>query len=273
MFIIHSKEPHMIKKLFASTALALVAASPAFALTNPGFEAGNTSGWFPTIPNGGLQVVGYGTPGAMVNVVDDVYITDPITGNPVPTTILSRAVDAVPTSLLAGTGGVGNYFGLIETCAANVAAVNCPSAMTATFNLGGPVSAYGDYFLARLFTAEYLPNYNDSVTISYFGAGSATALATDVVSVQSIGTGQPDSGWFAFGVPVGTQSIYVQVDNVALVPFGGNPNDKLYNRPIVAIDYAAAVTPVPEADASAMMLAGLGVLGLVARRRKAKSVA
>jgi MYXO-CTERM domain-containing protein len=62
------------------------------------------------------------------------------------------------------------------------------------------------------------------------------------------------------------------VDNVAIVPYLGNPQDNLYNRPIVAIDYAAAVTPVPEADASAMMLAGLGVLGLIARRRAKRTV-
>lgn len=268
----------MLKKLVYALALTGLASGQAFALTNPGFETGTTAGWFPTIPTGGLSAVGYGTPEATVKVVDEVYTVD-ANGDSVVTEILSRAVDAVPTAFLPGTVGVGNSFGLIETCAAGVPALACESSSTFTFNLGGPVSSYGDYFLARLFTADFLPNYNDSVTISYFGAGSATALQTDTVSVQTMlatpgGPIYTDSGWQAFGVPVGTQSIFVQVDNVSIVPYKGLATDKLWNRPIVAIDYAAAipVTPVPEADASAMMLAGLGVLGMVARRR-AKRVA
>ena len=256
----------MLKKLVYALALTGLASGQAFALSNPGFESGTTAGWFPTVPAGGLSVVAYGSPAATVNVVDDIE----------PAYSHLSIVDAVPTGDLPGTIGVGGYVGLIETCAASIAAVDCASATSMTFNLGGPVSAYGDYFLARLFTADWESNYNDSVTINYFGAASGTPLQTDVISVQSMDAGGSpfDSGWQAFGVPVGTQSIFVQVDNVAIVPYLGNPLDSLYNRPIVAIDYAAAiaVTPVPEADVSAMMLAGLGVLGLVARRRAKRTV-
>jgi hypothetical protein len=257
----------MFKKLVYALALTGLASGQAFALSNPGFESGNTSGWFPTAPASGLSVVAYGSAAATVNVIDDIY-------GPAPYTYFSPVVDAVATADLPGSMGVGSYAGLIETCAASIAAVDCTSTTAMTFNLGGPVSAYGDYFLARLFTADWDTNYNDSVTIRYFGAASGTALATDVISVQSMDASgiSYDSGWQAFGVPVGTQSIFVQVDNVAIVPYLGNPQDNLYNRPIVAIDYAAAVTPVPEADASAMMLAGLGVLGLIARRRAKRTV-
>lgn len=262
----------MLKKLVYALALTGLASGQAFALSNPGFESGTNAGWFPTAPAGGLSVVAYGSAAATVNVIDDIY-------GPAPYTYFSPTVDAVSAADLPGSVGVGSYVGLIETCAASVAALECPSTTAMTFNLGGPVSAFGDYFLARLFTADFDPNYNDSVSISYFGAASGTALATDVISVQSMlatpsGALSYDSGWQAFGVPVGTQSIFVQVDNVAIVPYLGNPKDNLYNRPIVAIDYAAAiaVTPVPEADASAMMLAGLGVLGLIARRRAKRTV-
>lgn len=259
----------MLKKLVYALALTGLASGQAFALTNSGFESGTNAGWFPTAPAGGLSVVAYGSPAATVNVIDDIY-------GPAPYTYFSPVVDAVSAADLPGSVGVGSYVGLIETCAASVAALDCTSTTTMTFNLAGPVSAYGDYFLARLFTADWDTNYNDSVTIRYFGAASATALATDVISVQSMDAGGTpyDSGWQAFGVPVGTQSIFVQVDNVAIVPYLGNPQDNLYNRPIVAIDYAAAiaVTPVPEADVNAMMLAGLGVLGLVARRRAKRTV-
>jgi len=252
----------MLKKLVYALALTGLASGQAFALTNPGFETGTTAGWSPTIPTVGLSVAAYGTSGAVVSVVDDY-------SNLVPTEILSRAVDAVPTGLLSGTTGVGSYFGLLETCPAGTAALSCTSTTTFTFNLSGPVSVYGDYFLARLFTADYDSNVaNDSVTITYSGVSGSTS---DVVSVQSMNPTADmaiaDSGWQAFAVPVGTQNIVIQVENA-----GATTTDALYNRPIVAIDYASAiqVSPVPEADASAMMLAGLGVLGMVARRRNSR---
>lgn len=238
------------------TALAAFAASPAFALNNPGFEAGlgaNPAGWI--TPSGTLTSVASGT---SVSVIDDAYY-------PTPTTIYNVAVDAVS----------GNNFGLLETCPAGVAALSCPSSMAFSFNLGGPVSNFGDVLWLRLLTAEYDgANYNDSVSVSYFGTAMGPALAVDTISVQSMNpTSDPaiaDSGWKGFGVPVGTNSIMVQLNNVANFPI--IPSDNYYNRPIAALDYEAApVTPVPEAETSAMMLAGLGVLGLVARRRNRKA--
>jgi hypothetical protein len=247
----------MIRKsvsIAALAALASFAATPAFALNNPGFEAGlgaNPTGWI--TPLGGMTSVASGT---MVSVIDDAYYA-------APTEIYSVAVDAVS----------GNNFGLLETCPANIAALNCPSSVAFSFNLGGPVSTYGDTLWMRLFTADFdVANYNDSVSVSYFGAAMGPALATDTLSVQTMSNDglYPDTGWKGFGVPVGTNSIMVQLNNVAAFPI--IPSDANYNRPIVALDYEAApVTPVPEAETSAMMLAGLGVLGLVARRRKSRT--
>jgi hypothetical protein len=238
----------MLKKLVYALALTGLASGQAFALSNPGFEAGlgaNPAGW--VSPLGTVTSVASGT---TVDVIDD-------TGTP--TSIYSAAVDAMS----------GNNFGLIETCAANIAVANCTSTVSFSFNLGGPVSNSGDMLWMRLFTADYdAANYNDSVSVSYFGASSGAALQTDTISVQSMADVglNTDSGWQGFAVPVGTQSMMVQLNNVSSTLV---PSDALYNRPIVALDYAAAVqvSPVPEADASAMMLAGLGVLGMVARRR------
>ncbi|MDZ7856218.1 PEP-CTERM sorting domain-containing protein [Sphaerotilus sp.] len=246
----------MIRKSFSTAVvagLATFALSPAFALNNPGFEAGvgaNPAGWI--TPLGTVTSVASGT---TVRVIDDAYF-------PAPTEILARSVDAVS----------GNNFGLLETCPASTAALDCASNVAFSFNLGGPVSNVGDILWLRLFTADYLPaDYNDSVTVSYFGASSASALNSDTLSVQTMaddGGLNTDSGWKGFAVPFGTQSLMVQINNVATNPIIFS--DNLYNRPIVALDYEAApVTPVPEAGTSAMMLAGLGVLGLVARRRSA----
>jgi hypothetical protein len=244
----------MLKKLVYALALTGLASGQAFALNNPGFESGlgaNPAGWL--TPLGTLTSVASGT---TVHVVDDAYYA-------APTEIYSVAVDAVS----------GNNFGLLETCPAGVDALVCPSSVSFSFNLGGPVSNYGDVLWMRLFTADFdAANYNDSVSVSYFGTSSVTALQVDSLSVQSmIDDGlYPDTGWKGFGVPIGTNSIMVQVNNVANFPT--IPSDNNYNRPIVALDYfAAPVTPVPEAETSAMLLAGLGVLGMVSRRRSKRA--
>lgn len=245
----------MIRKSFSAAVVAgltAFAVSPAFALNNPGFEAGvgaNPAGWIS--PLGTVTSV---ASGSTVRVIDDAYFVTP-------TEIYSTNVDSMS----------GNNFGLFETCPASTAVLNCSSNVAFSFNLGGPVSNYGDILWMRLFTADFLPaDYNDNVSVSYFGASSLSALTTDTISVQTMYAEglNTDSGWKGFAVPVGTQSLQVQMNNVATNPIIFA--DNLYNRPIVALDYdAAVVTPVPEAGTSAMMLAGLGVLGLVARRRSA----
>lgn len=262
----------MLKKLVYALALTGLASGQAFALTDAGFE--NANNW--VTPVGGLTRVQYGAPEATVHVIEDAI------PGVAPRTLADVVVDAVSASDLAAasgvaSSGVGSSFGLIETCAANILAANCSASQAYTFNLGGPVSNYGDFFLVRLMTADYETPFNDKVTVTYYGTSGV--LATDHVSVFSEVPGDQtwietqgywDSNWAAFGVPVGTNAISVQVENRADSTAAGYlPGDELYNRPVVAVDYAPAmaVTPVPEADVTAMMLAGLGVLGMVSRRR------
>lgn len=252
----------MIRKSVSSAVLALLAAaavSPAFALNNTGFEDGNTNNW--VTPVGSLSA--YGTAGTTVSLIDDGYgLYAPISASVTPI--------------------VDSYFGLLSlpcTDPANVA--TCTSSISFTANLGGAVSRAGDLMWVRLLTSDFRDNsgpapYNDYVSVSYFGTGSTAALATDTISVDSMwtedlnGDGVPDnnaydSGWRGFAVPVNTNSITVTLAN--------GPAGDMYNRPFAALDYYAAppVVAVPEADSVAMMLAGLGVLGVVARRRKAKA--
>ena len=245
----------MLKKIVSALALTGLASGSAFALNNPGFEdslGANPPGWI-SVPQGAnsgtLTSVASNT---NVKVIDDGWGFGQI-----------YSVDVESMS--------GNNFGLIETCPVGTAALSCTSATTFSFNLGGPVAAVGDTLWLRLFTADFdAVGYNDSVSVSYFGASAVNALAVDTISVATMAANglNTDSGWQGFFVPVGTQSLMVQINNVAAVPV--TLQDQLYNRPIVALDYDA-VTPVPEADATAMMLAGLGVLGMVARRRTRKA--
>ena len=244
----------MLKKIVYALALTGLASGQAFALTNAGFEAGlgaNPAGWI--TPLGTMTAVASGT---TVRVIDDAYFATP-------TEIYAASVDAMS----------GNNFGLLETCPASTPVLSCTSNVAFSINLGGPVSNYGDVLWMRLFTADFIPaDYNDSVSVSYYGVSSGSALQVDTVSVQSMYNEglNTDSGWKGFAVPIGTNSLTVELNNVANFPV--IPSDHLYNRPIVALDYAAAVvTPVPEAETSAMMLAGLGVMGLLARRRSKRA--
>lgn len=237
----------MFKKIAFAAALAAVSASPAFAVTDAGFETG-TSGWI-TLP----------TPdGALLSAVDSgttLHTINDETGTP-----FSYAHDdGVPgTGVLAADG---SKFGLLEICAAST--VTCGSNSAYTLNLAGPVSKYGDVLWLRLMTEDYTAGalYNDSIKVSYYGAGSTSALGTDAISVASMLSAPIplyyDSGWKGFAVPVGTQNMLITLTNA-------DP----YNRPLGLIDYTAA--PVPEADSIAMMLAGLGVLGFVSRRRQVR---
>jgi hypothetical protein len=263
----------MLKKLAYALTLTALASGQAFALTDPGFEVANN--W--VTASGGLTRVQYGTPGATVAIRDDAYDMQPDGYGGL---VANVTVGATPTGELPGSIGVGSSFGLIETCAASIKINDCASTAQAyTFNLGGPASAAGDYFLVRLMTADYEPEFNDKVTITYYGL--AGNLGSDHVSVFTENPADPywvetggywDSRWAAFAVPTGTNSIGVQVENRADVTAPGyEVGYEKYNRPIVAIDYAAAVSPVPEADVTAMMLAGLGVLGMVARRRNKRA--
>jgi hypothetical protein len=236
----------MIRKFVVSAALAACAATPALALTNPGFEdslGANPTGWV-TVPSGTPST------GSLTSVV---------TGTPA--TVIDDGYGLYPSyTANDGMGGIdamaGSRFGLLDTCAPSTPSAACQFSAVYSFNLGGPVSNYGDMMWIRLLTQDWEAQYNDYVSVSYFGASSTTALATDTLSATM---SVVDSGWQGFGVPVGTQSLQISLVNVG----------DAYNRPIAALDYQFAA-PVPEADTLAMMLAGLGVLGVVARRRKAK---
>jgi len=203
----------MLKKLAYALVLTGLVSGQAFALTDPGFENGNN--WI--TPVGGMTRVTYGSPQANVDVRDDAYNMQPDGYGGILATV---TVDAVATAMLPGSVGVGSSFGLIETCAASVKVADCAGSSNAfTFNLGGPVSTYGDYFLVRLMTADYELNFNDKVTVTYYGTSGV--LGADHVSVFSENAadtnwvetqGYWDSNWAAFGVPVGTNAIMVQVE-------------------------------------------------------------
>jgi hypothetical protein len=224
----------MIKKLALALTLAGLASSSAFAVTNAGFEAG-TTGWN-NLNGATLQSVLSGT---SVSLTDDF---SPAT--------YSTTIDAVS----------GTSFGLLTV--ADPAYLPGPGSTVSTqawsLNLSGPNSNAGDMFYMRLLTMDSAwAGYDDAVTVTFNGTTSYSLSAATMG-----GLGHYDTGWMGYAMPTGTQNIMITTTNYFDV-------DGL-NKPIVALDFAAAA-PVPEPESMAMMLAGLGALGFVARRRKSRA--
>lgn len=224
----------MLKKFVSMLALVGLFSAPAMALTDPGFEAG-TAGWDANTINGSVTRMTSG----VFTVFDDRsgdfntgYNVDPVSGSA--------------------------YGLLVSDYAAG------PTQMR-SFNLSGTPTVAGDSMFFRLFSAETdLAHNNDYFTVTYNNVLGQTSSMTWHVSDTYAALGvnpatqvAPDSGWIEFAPLVGTTSVAVKLYDVSA--------DGL-TPPMVAVDFVAA--PVPEADASAMMVVGLGVLGLLARRRR-----
>jgi hypothetical protein len=65
------------------------------------------------------------------------------------------------------------------------------------------------------------------------------------------------------------QAINVTVENLLLASTGATPSLAFVEKKFVGLTpFMVAVTPVPEAETYAMMLAGLGLVGFAAARRR-----
>lgn len=102
----------------------------------------------------------------------------------------------------------------------------------------------------RFLTEDYSP-YNDALTIQYKKLGD-TAFTT--LPVLNVSNSDPDSGWKSFLLPTSTIFLKVQLQNQ------GDGSVRSYGL----LDIA----PVPEPETYGMLLAGLGLMGAIARRRR-----
>lgn len=233
----------MIRKLLSVAALAAMATTPVFAASPAaGFEADAAPFAFTT---GGTVTTATAGP---VTIFDDTFgdFVTPYDVNPQHGTNFGLLIPTYPT-------------------------VSGASSMS-TFSLSSPTTAAGDILWVRLFSAEFdAVNHNDYFTVTFSNnVDPANTFNWSVSDTLTYTYGNPpspsmaqDSGWLNLSsvMPVGTNSIVFNVYNVSAD--GGN-------MPVVAVDYTPA-TPVPEADAVSMMLAGLGVLGFAVRRRSKRA--
>jgi len=234
----------MFKTLASACLLVLgLAADPARAVGDLGFETGSTQGW------------SVSADGALLSAESRRTLT------------LVDEADSSFTSTATLTPAAGSYFGLLQMGAMPATDQLWPSSYSsqASFSLDPSLSTGGTLYL-RLLTSDYWystpatpggPAYDDQITVRYDGdASSAQGLsASFILGAGAVG----DSGWQAFALRPGTQQVQVTLTNYY--------NVEASNAPLAAIDFSA--TAVPEPSSFALMALGLGVLLRVRSRSRA----
>lgn len=116
-------------------------------------------------------------------------------------------------------------------------------------------------------------NLTNHLTVEDGASTTTDTSSAGARSANAYGTGRRAGGagvvgGFGINTSVRMLQVLTNSSNVPTAKFMGNPNGA-HTFSLSSNGLLTIVTPVPEADSYAMLLAGLGVLGLVARRRKA----
>jgi hypothetical protein len=106
---------------------------------------------------------------------------------------------------------------------------------------------------------------SDASTASFTGRLAADNAVTVLLNGVEIATTSSLSSWAQFAASTGFTSGLNTLDFLVT-----NWQQDSYNPTGLRVEFtSSSVSAVPEADTYAMMLAGLGLVGFVARRRKA----
>lgn len=235
----------MFKKTVAALMLAGLASGQAFALQDAGFEDDTK---FDAVTGEAIMNPATGgyvwANGAVARSgATQIFLEDERN----PGTFVGNGATVSPIA--------GNYFGVMlpDTTA---------SSTMLTFNLGGLPTVAGDSMAFRLFSSgDLAQDGGDGFSVTYFTTAGISQSMTWTVADSAANGSTFDSNWITFAPAVGTTSMVI-----SLFETSGD----VANAPVLAVDFSPAA-PVPEPESIAMMLAGLGVLGAVSRRRAKKA--
>lgn len=138
------------------------------------------------------------------------------------------------------------------------------SSLAATINTGA-----SRYDLSAWLGGYSSQNDNAKLTATFYGAGGAVLSSASLGPVFNTERGNQtglllrDTQGY---IPVGTLNVGI---TLALTRTDGSYNDGYADN----LSFAVAAAPVPEADAYAMLLGGLALLGVVAKRKQRKTQA
>jgi hypothetical protein len=99
----------------------------------------------------------------------------------------------------------------------------------------------------------------DSASVSFAQGGTSLSTSSINTGMSDPTVSYPQGAWYYVDVPTGATSYTVTLSN-----------GDSFNPAALALDYQVA-TPVPEPESAALMLAGIGALGFMSRRRSKKS--
>lgn len=165
---------------------------------------------------------------------------------------------AFPMGAETEWNGVSTYRMTVSTTTTALGALN----LRFTDNVGGDASVYDTE------TFSGAPAYGD--LISFTGSFNYDpTLGNLLVDIERIIDGPSAGVRLQAGFNPGEFDRAYNHSETVLVENGGRNQDGYGAR--TRFDFGPVTTPVPEPETYAMMLAGLGLLGFVARRRKQKT--
>ncbi|MBP6096162.1 MAG: DUF4394 domain-containing protein [Methyloversatilis sp.] len=287
------------KFLIAAASTAAMAHTPAIAADFVGLTTGNQVGTFSsdnTVEASFMSISGLGTGERMLGIdlrpsdnmiygvssLNRIYTLNAGTGQasfvsvldtPVVNAALSYGIDFNPVADFAGaaslryvsstgnnyainadTGAVGNAASSIGAGFSGIAYTGSDAAQTSR-----PASTSLYYINTMTDTLQIAPSAFNAPTITTVGS---LGISGNVIGANGFDIDAFGMGWAALTLDNGDSGLYRIDLATGLATFGGALNANL--RGFTAAPFMA---PVPEPETWGMLLAGIGLLGVIARRR------